>query len=291
MKVRLEALRVSSWGLEWYGLIGLVLFTLLAVAGYGIFALDPSLIPNTDSARRFYGLSFGLFAKVHIVLAALVLAVPLIRRAGGRWIPAFIAVYLASFLSEHLGTGYGIPFGDYEYTSLLGYKLAGRVPALIPLSWFFMALPSWALAGLFFPGRRERVGRVLLGAYFLTAWDLALDPAMSHLTPYWSWEAPGAFYGMPWVNLLGWLGTGTILMGLLELTGARAWGSSISTTWFGAYYGAVLLMPLGMVAAAGLWWAVLATGLALAIPAAAPLGLRILVTPPLPSLQSRRAKS
>ena len=106
---------------------------------------------------------------------------------------------------------------------------------------------------------------IVLGAYLLTAWDLALDPAMSFLTPYWVWEESGPFYGMPWVNLAGWMATGMILMGLLEVFGSRRWGPHLPLGWLAAYYGVVLLMPLGMVLAAGLWWALLAVGVALAL--------------------------
>ncbi len=254
---------------DWLGLIFLALFTLVAVLGYGVFALNPGLIPDSDSARRFYGASFPLFARLHIVLTGVALAVPLFRKAGIRWLPALLAVFAVSFLSEFAGTGYGFPFGRYEYTGLLGYRLGGRVPALIPLSWFFMALPSWILARALFPGRSGIWGRVLLGAYLLTAWDLALDPAMSYLTPYWIWESTGPFYGMPWVNLLGWMGTGMVLMGLLEILGAGRWSKGISARWSLAYYAVVLFMPLGMVVAAGLWWALFATLLALALPGGA----------------------
>ena len=45
-----------------------------------------------------------------------------------------------SLASELLGTGLGIPFGPYSYTSLLGPKWFELVPLLIPLSWFTM---SW----------------------------------------------------------------------------------------------------------------------------------------------------
>lgn len=251
--------------LEWYGLVFLAVFTVVAIAGYGVFALNPGLIPDSDSARRFYGLSFRLFARIHIILAALVLAVPLIRQTGLRWVPALAAVFLVSFLSEYVGTGYGFPFGGYEYTGLLGIKLGGRVPAVIPLSWFLMALPSWAMACTVFPDRARRTGRILMGAYLLTAWDLALDPAMSYLTPYWVWEESGPFYGMPWVNLAGWMGTGMVLMVLLEALGSRSWVPALSLRWLMAYYGIVLLMPLGMVVAAGLWWALLATAAALSL--------------------------
>jgi uncharacterized membrane protein len=250
---------------EWVGLGVLAAFTVTAILGYGVFARNPNLIPDSDSARRFYGLSFQLFARIHIVLAGMVLLIPLLRRARLTWVPAFLAVCLVSFLSEFVGTGYGFPFGGYEYTALLGPKLGGRVPAVIPLSWFLMALPSWAMANAVFSGASQRLGRIILGAYLLTAWDLALDPAMSYLTPYWVWKDPGPFYGMPLVNLLGWLGTGMVLMGLMEGFGARRWGPRLPLPWLISYFGVVLFMPVGMIAAAGLWWAVLATLVALAL--------------------------
>ena len=137
---------------------------------------------------------------------------------------------------------------------------------VIPLSWFLMALPSWVLAHRVFAGRNGRLGRMLLAAYLLTAWDLALDPAMSFLTPYWAWENPGPYFGMPWINLAGWMGTGLVLMGILEILGARDWAAGLDTKWILAYYGVVLLMPLGMLAAAGHWLAIAVTGIALLLP-------------------------
>ncbi|MGW8266576.1 MAG: carotenoid biosynthesis protein [Longimicrobiales bacterium] len=261
--------------LEWVGLALLAAFTLIAILGYGVFGLHPNLIPDSDSARRFYGLSFQLFARVHILLAAVVLVIPLSRRIGLSWVPALLAVFLASFLSEFIGTGYGVPFGGYAYTGLLGFKLGGRVPAVIPLSWFLMALPSWAMANAMFPGKSQRLGRMLMGGYLLTAWDLALDPAMSYLTPYWIWEESGPFYGMPWVNLVGWMGTGMVLMLLLEAFGSRRWGVRLPLRWLSAYYGVVLFMPLGMIVAAGLWWALLATLVALSLALGFSLALRV----------------
>lgn len=251
---------------EWIGLGALTVFTLTAILGYGVFALHPNLIPDSDGARRFYGLSFQLFARVHIVIAALVLAVPLLRRTGLAWVPALLVTFFVSFLSEFIGTGYGFPFGGYEYTGLLGYKLGGRVPAVIPLSWFLMALPSWAMAHAVFDGASRRLGRIILGAYLLTAWDLVLDPAMSYLTPYWVWADSGPYYGMPWVNLAGWMGTGMVLMGALEALAIGRWVKRLPLRWLVAYYGVVLLMPLGMVVAAGLWWSLLATAAALLLP-------------------------
>ena len=247
-------------------LTALAIFTLFAVVGYGVFGRNPNLIPDSDFSRQFFGVSFKLFTRGQIVVAGVTLAWFLTKYASWRWIPAFFAVAGASFLSEHVGTGYGFPFGGYEYTGLLGFKVGGRVPALIPVSWFLMTLPSWILARGVFPNRNGWVGRVLFGAYLLTAWDLSLDPAMSYLTPYWVWENPGPFYGMPWVNLAGWMGTGVVLMGLLEMLGARKWTSSLDDTWMAAFYGVNLALPAGMLIAAGVWFPVLATALAFVTP-------------------------
>ncbi len=73
---------------------------------------------------------------------------------------------------------------------------------------------------------------------------------------------------MPWVNLLGWMGTGVVLMWILEGLGVGKWTRSRSTSFVAAYYGVVLLMPMGMILAAGLWWAVAATTVSLLLPLA-----------------------
>jgi uncharacterized membrane protein len=249
--------------LETGPLVVLVAFGLAAVAGYGVFGRDPSRLAGvSDWALWFYGQSFGFFAQGHVLLAGLVLALQLSRHAGWRWLAAFGLVYGLSLGSELLGTAYGVPFGPYEYTNLLGPKAAGLVPWLIPLSWFSMAVPSYALAtrALEAPGvSGSWPGRILLGSLLLLGWDLALDPAMSEATPYWLWGEAGPYYGMPWMNLFGWYVTGLVLMAVLEWRGARAWLGSISSRWLAVYYGANLVVPFGMVVVTGMWGAAAAT--------------------------------
>ncbi len=261
--------------LEGRALLTLLLFTVVAVLGYWNFGLHPERLPAGPLAARVYQVSFPLFARAQILIAAAVLVVVLARHAGWRWLPAFAVAYAISFLAEHVGTGYGVPFSGYGYTGLLGPKLLGRVPVLIPVSWFLMSSVSWVVARARAPRSRQAPTRIVLASGLLVTWDLALDPAMSHLTPYWIWESKGAFYGMPWVNLLGWFVTGLVLMTALELLDRRLrWSGSLPASWAAGYYGAVLLMPLGMVAAAGLWLSVGATVTALALHAVVLTGLR-----------------
>lgn len=262
MTARLRA----AWTPEGMALAFFYLFTITAILGYWNFGLNPDRLPQTEWAVAIYQRSFPWFARGQILVSAMVLLVALWRHSGFRWIPALLAVYLLSFTAEHVGTGYGIPFSGYGYTGLLGAKLFGRVPYVIPLSWFLMAAPSWILARRTFPAPGQWAARIVQATFLLVLWDLALDPAMSFLTPYWVWETPGSFYGMPWVNLAGWALTGVILMTALEILQRRLdWAGSLSARWAVGYYFAVVLMPLGMVAAAGLHGSTGATLGALAV--------------------------
>ncbi|MDX1494106.1 MAG: carotenoid biosynthesis protein [Longimicrobiales bacterium] len=264
--------RALPWAaLERWSLIVLGVFTVASVAGYGYYALHPENLPPSGLALRFYTISFAFFAQIHILVAFAALATVLVSRTGAAWIPAMLGIYLLSFTSEHIGTGYGIPFGGYEYTGLLGTRLGSRVPALIPLSWFLMAMPSWIVARHVFPRRLALA--VPVGALGLVLWDLALDPAMSFLTPYWRWEDSGPYYGMPWLNLMGWFATGLALMGVLAAWERRGGFHRIPVAWMLSYYGVVLALPLGMLAVAGEWLGVVVTLAALALTAALLRGL------------------
>ncbi len=245
-------------GLERFGLWLLAVFSAAAVVGFATFGMNPALLGTFPGAIPFYALSYRLFSIGQIVLAAGALAVVLILRARFRWLPALAAAYLISLTSELSGTAFGFPFGPYHYTPILGPRWFDLVPLVIPLSWFMMAIPSFYLA-IWATPRGGALARIGLGALILTAWDLALDPAMSHATFYWRWEVEGLYYGMPWINLGGWLFTSTLIMGALVLLRSEEWVSRLPGRWLVVFYGLNVLLPLGMAAAAGLVWAVAVT--------------------------------
>lgn len=245
------------------------LFTTVALGGYATVGLHPSLLAGVPNAASAYAAAFTFFPRAHILLAFAVCVVVLGRRAGTRWLPALAAVYLLSLGAELVGTTVGAPFGPYRYTDGLGVKWLGHVPMLIPLSWFFMATPSFLLARRAIPAtvgpRRREVLGALTGALVLLAWDLALDPAMSHVTKYWVWLGDGSYYGMPASNLLGWYVTGLALMAALRLTHAHSWGAELNTRWIAGFYFANLALPVGMVALSGLWGAVVVSAIGVAL--------------------------
>ncbi|HYH83659.1 MAG TPA: carotenoid biosynthesis protein [Longimicrobium sp.] len=246
-----------------YALWALYAFTAMALAGYASFGTHPELLARYPGAAGFYGVSFLFFARVQILLAGAAIALFLAVYAGRRWLGAFAALYVISLGSELLGTTAGIPFGAYAYTEALGPRWFGHVPLLIPLSWFFMAVPSYALARGLLPIGSRTWERVLLASFVLLSWDLSLDPAMSHATRYWEWASPGPYYGMPLLNLFGWYATGAALMGALAALRADAWVERLPLGWLTGFYAANLLLPLGMILARGYWPAALVTVAAL----------------------------
>ena len=255
----------------WIPLGALYAVTALAILGFAMFAVNPASVQWNPTVAAVYAASFTGFARAHVLLAFGALALHLAQRAGARWLGAFAAVYIASLASELLGTTVGLPFGPYQYTDALGWKWFAHVPVLIPLSWFYMAVPSYALALRAFA---TPAARALFGSLVLLVWDLSLDPAMSFATKYWVWGSEGPYYGMPLLNLFGWYATGLALMGLLAALRAESWVARLDARWLALFYLANTLLPIGLSAAAGLWGAVAAcagaTALCVAVARVAP---------------------
>jgi len=244
-----------SWVRFFYILFLLVNST--SIFGFAVFGLHPEFLAKWSWAPPIFASSYPFFAQIQILLAFAVLAAKLTGEVGRRWLLAFGLVFILSAISELMGTTYGIPFGKYAYTELLGFKILDRVPYLIPVSWFFMALPSFMVAHRALARFSGRVARIIVGAILLLSWDLTLDPAMSFLTPFWLWDdVNGVFYGMPLGNLAGWFVTGLVIMGVFELLQVQKWAGLVSPAWWQGYYLANLMLPLGMCFAAGLWDAI-----------------------------------
>jgi putative membrane protein len=248
---------------EWSLLIVLFVVTAMAAGGYAIFTLNPQYLAALPGAALVYGYALKYFPPGHIIVGVIALAGILTGRVGGAWLPAGIALYLISLASELLGTTVGVPFGPYHYTNGLGIKWFAHVPVLIPASWFMMALPSFALASRWVGG--GRVMRIVVASGLLVSWDLALDPAMSKLMPYWIWASEGAYYGMPLLNLVGWYVTGLALMLALDLLGVDRWLDRVPTTPLFGVYAANLALPVIMSVAAGIWPAAVLSLIPLAI--------------------------
>lgn len=237
--------------IPWLFLIAQAGIVVASLLGYGIFTSRPGLLVEVDPQARFFTWAFHGFAVGNMLFGGLAVLAESVLRDLKPAIVALATIYIVSLTSELLGTTYGIPFGAYSYTTLLGPKWFDRVPLLIPLSWFTMSWAAWIIA-------RRRTGGfqgVLLGTCLLVAWDLLLDPAMSRVTSYWIWGDKGNYYGMPWTNLLGWAITGFVLLAMLRKLAPEPKGDLRFSIWV---YFVNFLLPLGFCVLNGYWIAVFA---------------------------------
>ncbi len=189
------------------------------------------VLPNPDFVASLPPIGKTAFAwsmagggVMYMLLGMAAVTVYAYRTLGvWHWLGFMLPALAISLTSELLGTSTGFPFGHYRYLTGLGYKIAGLVPFTIPLSWFYLGFSAYLIARAGLNNKISQnwlkiVASIVLGSIFLTAWDFVLDPAMSQTTmPFWVWDQPGAFFGMPYQNFAGWFGTGAIFMTVATL--------------------------------------------------------------------------
>ncbi|QXE24996.1 hypothetical protein B6N60_03706 [Richelia sinica FACHB-800] len=186
---------------------------------------NPEIISSlSEVGEQAMQMSMAGGGVVYMILGAAGVFLYAYRTLGlGRALAFLLPSVLISLTSELLGTSTGFPFGHYSYLSGLGYKIAGLVPFTIPLSWFYLGCVAYVLARVGLevdrkPSLLRHIGAIGLGALLLTSWDFVLDPAMSQTSlPFWYWHKPGAFFGMPYQNFVGWMGTGMVFMSVAAL--------------------------------------------------------------------------
>lgn len=212
--------------IERFCLIGHLVSMAFGLAGLLWVMPHPEVLSLIPAGQTLFRWSMAGGGVSYILLGTVAVAIYAYRTLGQfRWLSFMLPAIGISLSSELLGTSTGFPFGNYSYLSGLGYKIADLVPFTIPLSWFYLGLSAYLLArsGIsalaailqagWLSGWLGQAGAVVLGALLLTSWDFVLDPAMSQTAlPFWYWHQPGAFFGMPYQNFVGWMGTGIVFM-------------------------------------------------------------------------------
>jgi carotene biosynthesis associated membrane protein len=251
----------------------------LALGMFGLLSAVPNVaqFASNPYALAFYSWAIVNTGTVDIWTGALTMIAFGCASVGvRRTLLFFIAATLISATAELTGTKTGWPFGGYEYTGFLGWKLMGRVPYTVPLSWFYMGFASFLLATKIIQQTARKnttLLSIVLGAWLLMAWDLVLDPAMASekmsIMHFWVWKEHGAYFGMPLRNLAGWLGTGLVFIAVGRTVWARAYDARVMDAWipFGVY-AVNVLWAMALSLSVGLWPTALAAIALSLIPAA-----------------------
>jgi putative membrane protein len=247
----------------------------------GLFGLlvaipHPELWAGHPADLAFFTFALNKTGGTGMILGALAMLAYGLRRLGPRrTLIFFAAATLISAAAELTGTRTGWPFGGYEYTNFLGYKLLGRVPFPIPLSWFYMGFASLLLADAIVADRgwtNRALRSILLGAYLLTAWDLVLDPSMAapqlQYIHFWIWHEHGPYFGMPLRNLAGWFGTGLLFIAAGRLLWRERATPTVPPLLPFTVYAVNVLWSMILGVAAGMWPTAIAAVVLSLLPAA-----------------------
>lgn len=150
-------------------------------------------------------------------------------------IAAAAIMWLSGMSLEWLGIHTGWPFGEYEYTNLLGSLVFG-VPWTLGFAWISVVTSGILISSGLLSGNganhrtvedgqsnqsavarsnwRYRMLRALLVGGWVIIMDLVLDP-LAHASGFWHWSSTtGGFYGVPWSNFVAWF----LIGGILSLT-------------------------------------------------------------------------
>jgi uncharacterized membrane protein len=181
-----------------------------------------------------------------------------IRRYGWRHLAVFfVLAFVISWGYETSSILTGFPFGHYIYTDKLGPKL-WLVPLLIMPAYFSMGYIAWTLGHVLLDRFDDRLAGAdvvlvpVLASFVMVMWDLCLDPASSTVTGAWIWRDGGGYFGVPFVNFLGWyLCVFTIYLAFaLYLRASSQWSGKADlgerSTWIlpALMYAAVMLPRL-----------------------------------------------
>jgi uncharacterized membrane protein len=190
----------------WY-LVVVTVVALLLIAGNAALALA---IPFKVEFLIGYLGALLVFVVWHSVIV----------RGPGETLLLIAVTLLVAFVSEAFGVNFGLVFGDYHYTEVLGAKLLG-VPVLAAVAWGPITYAGNHVVDLIVPTRAVLEGNWIksvstrmwvssVGALAITGWDMMIDPiAVSE--GWWVWQDGGPYVpyvanGVPITNFAGWLG-------------------------------------------------------------------------------------
>lgn len=192
--------------------------TWVVLAVFALVLLLPDAFPRTFGSP--------LVEPAVILLPLLFVLVHGARRYGVTGILVFLALCFGiSNIMENVGVATGFPFGRYHYTDVMGPKL-GLVPLLIGPSYAGMGYVSLVLAKVLLgteqrPDPWDTVSVPVVAAFIMVGWDVCMDPAYSTVNRNWIWEKGGGYFGVPFVNFLGWFLTVYLFQQLFALYEAR----------------------------------------------------------------------
>ena len=171
----------------------------------------------------------------------------IVTKGWKRSLIMFALSFIVAFTAEAMGVNFGLVFGHYYYTPILGPSLFG-VPLLAALAWEPIVYASFCLSDMLATRAESQASSTrkmsifwvaAIGALATTAWDMMIDPiAVSQ--GWWVWVNGGPYVpyvvkGVPISNFLGWLLVAFVINLIYRKVagGTEQPGSSAALTFYG----------------------------------------------------------
>lgn len=166
-----------------------------------------------DSLQFSNGIFLILYAAyaVHLTTKAVAYSplsnIPFMKWKHGGLYLSMMFIWMGGVGIEMIGVRTGWPFGIYEYSDILGYRLLG-VPFTLGFAWIAVVYNASLMSPT--KGRYGKIIRALKVGFWTVILDLVLDPVAYHRS-FWTWNEQGDYYGVPWTNYVAWFVIGALM--------------------------------------------------------------------------------
>ncbi|RXI97764.1 carotenoid biosynthesis protein [Anaerobacillus alkaliphilus] len=147
-----------------------------------------------------------------------------------------LTVVACTMFAEWLGVNYNLFFGQYDYNSDFGFKIAG-VPIAIGFAWLMVISTTHVLAKQiirFFSLKNTYIRAICyatVGGFAAVVIDLVIDPVAFHVKEYWLWYQGGMYYEIPFSNFAGWFFLAFVLHLFVYVVLKREWQEDQNIEW------------------------------------------------------------
>jgi len=189
----------------------------------------------------FFVERFGIVPGLERVSIAMMLGIAaisyyaVVRDAWIKWLVFLVVSGFFALGVEYVWVHYCVPYGCFNYGSALGTKLFATVPWTVFVGRTPLIIWVYALIRQYISIKWIYVA---VGACLLTLIDMVMDPG-AVLLGFWSFDAGGRYYNVPWSNFLWrlisgsvWMALATILLDKNNISVQRTYSAGLTLSFF-----------------------------------------------------------
>jgi putative membrane protein len=108
---------------------------------------------------------------------------------------SFLIVFSIGFIAELIGVHTGYLFGNYSYSSKLGFSMFD-VPLIIGINWAILSFGAWNICKKI---TSKTIINILISSLLMVIFDICMEPTAINLG-YWKWDSEI----IPLYNYISW---------------------------------------------------------------------------------------